>query len=213
MRQLRSGSVKFGVAQFYGRTVETLDFTLTYEGPLPSGQGDHRRQGKNMLRVVFHRQLEHLCETHWELGLATKGKLPVATLRGENLGVPGTMPDGLFIVQRGGYDFVPLFSQTRPFLIKVRIEIYRTQWRGRVFNPGGDLDNQAKVVLDGLRVPQDDIEARGLDLPTGARCYSLLENDALITAVTIESRQSLRTEAPDYANLMVHVEATLARFL
>jgi hypothetical protein len=195
-------------------TVQTLDFTLTYEGRLPSGQGDHQRQGKNVLRLAFHRQLEHLCDTHWEFKLATKGNLPVATLRGENLVVPGAMPEGLFIVQRGGYDFVPMFSQTRPSLLKVRIEIYRRQWLGRVFNPGGDLDNQAKVVLDGLRVPQDDNEAKGLDLPAGARCYCLLENDALITVATIESRQLLRTEAlEDHASLMVHVEATPTRFL
>ena len=167
-----------------------------------------------MLRVAFHRQLEHLCNTHWDLKLATKDKLPVATLRGKNLIVRKSMPDGLFIVQRGGYDFVPLFSQTRPSLIKVRVEIYRRQWLGHVFNPGGDLDNQAKVVLDGLRVPQDDVEVKGLDLPAGSRCYCLLENDALITVATIESRQSLRTEAPeDHASLMVHVEATPTRFL
>lgn len=195
-------------------TVETLDFTLRYEGRLASGQGDHQREGKNALRSAFHRQLENLCETHWELKFAVRQPLPLAVLKGENLTVPGSMPEGLFGVERGGYIFVPIFSQTRASLIKVRIEIYRRQWLGRVFTPGGDLDNQAKVVLDGLRVPQDDNEAEGLDLPAGSRCYCLLENDALITVATIESRQSLRTDtALDHASLMVHVEATPTRFL
>jgi len=140
-------------------------------------------------------------------------KLPRGELRSHDLKLRNASPDGFFVVRRGQHDFVPLVSQMRSGLVKVRIEIYRRQELGGIFDPGGDLDNQVATVLDGLRIPQDDNEAKSLGLPVNGRCFCFLEDDSLISVITIESRQLLGQLAkPEHARLQVHVEATPWRF-
>src|SRR5215470_17617931 len=107
--------------------IEDVECTLTYDGPLVGGQSSHKRSIKNTLRVAFHRQLDHLCATRWDLRVASLQKLPLATLKAERLVLPEGAPDGFFLVKRGGLEFLPIYTQMRAPLIKVRIEIYRRQ--------------------------------------------------------------------------------------
>ena len=190
-----------------------MEFALRYDGQLAGGQSSHQREIKNALRLTFHRQLEQLVSTRWDLRAAVSRELPVAILNGERLEVPGGMPDGFFIVERAGIQWVPMYSQIRADFIKVRIEIYRRQWLHGILYPGGDLDNQAKVILDGLRLPQDDNESKDFDMPAGSRCYCLLENDSLISEVSIASKQHLIDAQPGYASLMIYVDVTPARWV
>ncbi|HOA94424.1 MAG TPA: hypothetical protein PKJ79_11745, partial [Quisquiliibacterium sp.] len=78
---------------------------------------------------------------------------------------------------------------------------------------GGDIDNRLKTLLDGLRMPRGANEGRQtlLDTPDPVPFFCLLEDDSLVTKVTVESEQLLRPAPPDavIAVISVHVKKTV----
>jgi len=56
---------------------------------------------------------------------------------------------------------------------------------------GGDLDNRLKNLLDGLRMPEREDDLKGCEPGTGKPFYCLLEDDALITKLSVSTYQLL----------------------
>ena len=96
---------------------------------------------------------------------------------------------------------------------ELSVLLFRQQPRGTLITDGGDIDNRLKTLLDGLRVPHGSMEGR-TELPPQpdpTPFFCLLEDDSLVTKVSVESEQLLRPARPDevVAIISVHVKKTV----
>ncbi|GAA4420997.1 hypothetical protein [Acidovorax lacteus] len=176
-----------------------MEFRLIYEGPL-HGQGA-KSSHKWDIRRALHPQLERLWQTR-----------PLADLAASLLAPP--QPDSSSVlVEKGGLLFAPLVTQRLDLYAELSVLLFRQQPRGTLITDGGDLDNRLKTLLDGLRVPHGSLEGRR-ELPATPDprpLFCLLEDDALVTKVSVESEQLLRPARPDevVAIISVHVKKTV----
>ena len=79
---------------------------------------------------------------------------------------------------------------------------------GRAVTQAGDLDNRVKTLLDALRVPKSLTELPRGDRPADGETpfYCLLEDDALVSGLTVVSDRLLGRKADAAAVvLMIHV--------
>ncbi|MFN3375767.1 MAG: hypothetical protein ACK40S_04375 [Burkholderiaceae bacterium] len=134
------------------------------------------------IRRALHPQLERLWQAR-----------PLADLAASLLAPP--QPGGTSVlIEKGGL-------------------LFRQQPRGTLITDGGDLDNRLKTLLDGLRVPHGSLEGRKERpaTPDPSPLFCLLEDDALVTKVSVESEQLLRPARPDevVAIISVHVKKTV----
>ncbi|MCB2004223.1 MAG: hypothetical protein KDH93_04350 [Rhodoferax sp.] len=176
-----------------------MEFRLIYEGPL-RGQGA-KSPHKWEIRRALHPQLERLWREH-----------PLKEVAGPLLSHPPHPGELSVIVEKGGLLFAPLVTQRLNLYAELSVLLFRQQPRGMLITDGGDIDNRLKTLLDGLRVPHGSMEGR-TELPEHADpspMFCLLEDDSLVTKVSIESEQLLRPAQPDevVAIISVHVKKT-----
>ena len=159
-----------------------VEFRLTYEGDLWStSQGNPRAKHKHELRKAFHPQLKRLWQVH-----------PV--LHDKRMDGPGEEP-GLraeVMARRywiGPYNFVPLVTEDLHLHCGIDILLLRPSPPGKLLGTGGDLDNRLKTLFDALRRPTNTQEFGGYDEPEEDEkpFFCLLEDDALVTKVSVES--------------------------
>jgi hypothetical protein len=174
-----------------------MEFRLIYQGPLPSNGSPAE---KHELRRSFHPQLRTL----WD-------QLPLREIKdaGAPLGVT-TGPDvsqQTLIHPLGGFRFVPLVNRSLKLIAELNVMLLRPQEPGAILRHAGDIDNRIKTLLDALRMPREAGE-----LPTGAApqadedpFHCLLEDDALVTAISISTDRLLTARAPSDVSLVIHV--------
>ncbi len=176
-----------------------MEFRLIYEGPL-HGQGA-RSPHKWEIRRALHSQLQRLWREH-----------PLKEAAGHLLVHPAQDNRPSVIVEKGGLLFAPLVTQRLNLYAELSVLLFRQQPRGMLITDGGDIDNRLKTLLDGLRVPHGSMEGRTEmpGEPDPSPLYCLLEDDSLVTKVSIESEQLLRPALPDevVAIISVHVKKT-----
>ena len=177
-----------------------MEFRLIYEGPL-HGQGA-KSSHKWEIRRALHPQLQRL----WQ---ERPLKDPAARL----LAHPAAPGQVSVIVEKGGLLFAPLVTQRLDLYAELSVLLFRQQPRGTLITDGGDIDNRLKTLLDGLRVPRGAMEGRA-ELPhepDPLPFFCLLEDDSLVTKVSVESEQLLRPAKPDevVAIISVHVKKTV----
>ena len=180
-----------------------MEFRLVYEGPLLA-QGA-KAAHKWEIRRALHPQLERL----WK-----EKPLVAAAHRLLDTSVP--RPPESIVVEKDGLRFAPLVTQRLNLYAEVSVLLMRQQQQGALFSEGGDIDNRLKTLLDALRLPRGANEGRG----NGARdddpalFYCLMEDDALITKVSVETAQLLRPAPPDHvlAIIGVHVKKTMLTY-
>jgi hypothetical protein len=93
----------------------------------------------------------------------------------------------------GPFWCLPLVSRESQCTCEVSVVFLRRGYPGDVMMPtGGDLDNRLKTLFDGLRMPQNEPELAG-DTPRASDpfLYCLLEDDGLITKVSVEAKRLL----------------------
>jgi len=77
---------------------------------------------------------------------------------------------------------------------------------------GGDLDNRLKLLFDALRIPKDASELDNSQPEQGSDgiLYCLLEDDRLITRLTIGSKRMLAPDSAEvnYVDLDIDVSLT-----
>ena len=151
-------------------------------------------ENKHAIRTVFHRQLRRL----WDV---------VPALRGQS-------PGGSFLITSGdynpaftkeqladkhqlyGFSFVPLVTQELDLLCSLDILFLRPDRPGEVIW-AGDIDNRLKTLLDAMRIPEP---AEGyVSRRPGADedpFFCLLEDDKLITRVSVETDRLLEPTSP-----------------
>jgi hypothetical protein len=193
-----------------------MDFVLRYQGPLPTcGRNETRTKEKDRIRRQISPQLKDLWETHHHL----KQLLPEVPnkaylIRGSTLYDPNSSDDdppprrfGHVLLR--GWKFIPLVVRQRRWICELKITFLRRHDPGDLVQ-GGDLDNRLKTLFDGLRLPYQESE-----VPVGAqsgedeRCFCLLEDDALISDVSIETARlygPLAEKAQDAdVDILMHV--------
>jgi hypothetical protein len=163
-----------------------MNFTLTYEGKLKSN-GDSRH--KHEIRKAFHRQLAEL----WKASPFSQR---------------GGCYDGLTKIV-GDYTFLPLTSSAREEVAELRITMLRPQvGPGYIIGEGGDIDNRLKTLFDSMRMPDKPSEIPSRERPAEDEnpFFCLLENDILITGLSVRADRLLESGQPDsFVKLIIEV--------
>lgn len=174
-----------------------MEFRLVYKGPLPTnGSVDEKQK----LRRCFHPQLQTL----WD-------QLPLSEIR--NSGAPLGAPVHEEISQRtlsrplGGFRFLPLVNQRLKLIAELEIMFLRPQEPGAILRHAGDIDNRIKTLIDALRMPAAVSELPAGDVPQADEdpFHCLLEDDALVTRLSISTDRLLTPSTPSDVNLLIHV--------
>jgi hypothetical protein len=170
-----------------------MDFTLIYRGALPAATpGNPRAKEKQKIRRELNLQLAEL----WQQSPSLRAFRPGEEIRkGELVGgrLEATPRDSNHsYLELGGFRLVPLVQRKIRLACSVHITFLRRGMPGAVVH-GGDLDNRLKTLLDALRMPQSIAElARDQPEPgNDGWFYCLLEDDSLITALSVETHQLL----------------------
>lgn len=176
---------------------------LFYEGRLRSGNSADVAH-KMALRRAFHPQLKTLWEEEAFEHFRTKPD--VYTLD----------PDCPFasvtrLTKRvGDFTFLPIVSSTLKLTAALKLTLLRPSAPGGVLANSGDIDNQMKTLLDGLRVPSAPNEIPRNDSPQAdeSPIFCLFEDDRLVTDLSIETGRLL-TPSADRNDVVVLIEARL----
>ena len=155
-----------------------IEFTLFYSGPLRANSDPAHKQ---KIRRAFHPQLkklwnqEPLCHFKKELDI--------------NAPVSETI-----ICKRSGFKFAPLVNTDFHLVVELEITMLRPEMQGSIITQGGDIDNRLKTLFDSLQVPKEGAIPK-IDKPKNSEepFFCLLEDDHLITKVTVNTAQLLNT--------------------
>jgi hypothetical protein len=172
-----------------------LNFTLIYDGALPSSGGPNEKQ---MIRRAFHPQLK----VWWETGpLAATfqeiGKTIWQVYKFEPLSLDTR------------FAFLPLITSHLECVCELNILLLKPETPGYFIKNDGDIDNRLKILFDALRRPRDKNEIPAGDVPQSGEepyFYCLLDDDSLITKVTISAdRLLLPLASPHHIRLVIGV--------
>jgi len=178
---------------------ECVDFTLKYSGPLYSAQATAAKRAKSHLRIEFDRQLTVLWSVHPVLRKEDAGRFErrrVGEGKMADLTPPVLYESELWrrcLV--GGIDYVPLVTYGHRMHCHLAIRLHSRRAPGGIVHHGADLDNRLKALIDALRVPDP---GQNTTQPESAGTeplmYCLLEDDSLVTKLSIETFRLLKPE-------------------
>lgn len=178
-----------------------MEFTLRYRGVVPH----HSKIEAHKVRRVFEEQLAD----YWTRDLRLKDinptqmkkavssqRFPRFDVRQQEKGEKvGTKRVDLYRYHEvGGIWFVPLATRWRYLRCEVAMRLSRYEGdlhTGGLIDNQGDLDGKLKALIDALRMPYEPHE-----VPPGAThdkpvFFCVLEDDRLITKISIETRNIL----------------------
>ena len=207
-----------------------MEFRLIYEGSLPAEKCEKRpadepvgrATDKHRIRKHFQPQLRELCQQHPDLREQAKlrvirqpatGRIIVA--EGLQYGNPDAKPWLEVIasdhIACNGNRFVPLISLAGGFTCALNILFLRRDNPGGLIDNRGDIDNRIKVLFDGLKMPKQLAELGDyaqIDADEDP-FYCLLEEDSLVTSVTVTTDRLIVPLKPNqddsHVMLIVHV--------
>jgi hypothetical protein len=184
-----------------------MQFHLTYGGLLlGSGRDSTRPDHKHEIRRVFHRQLKKLWEQTW-LNEMRHGSYVSAPHIDPNL----PMREGLAQRYRvGNYRFVPLVREELGLLCSLDILFLRSDPHGLI--QSADIDSRVKTIFDALKTPQDTGQlGRNHQRPNADEdpFYCLLEDDKLITHMSVSTDMLLDPTRPDLTKNQTKNDARL----
>ncbi len=96
----------------------------------------------------------------------------------------------------GGVDFCPLITQDLDLLAELDIQIMHPEL---LETPRADIDNRMKTLLDALKRPQSSHEIAE-NMNRDEVCYTLLDDDHLVTKMTINTSHLLYKEEASNKN-------------
>jgi hypothetical protein len=95
-----------------------------------------------------------------------------------------------------GYNFVPLVTRDLCLICGIDVLFLRPDPPGAVLR-SGDIDNRIKTLLDSLRLPDANEDyINNTPLVGETSFYCLLEDDKLITSLSVETDQLLERTSP-----------------
>ena len=154
-----------------------MKFKLLYFGEILINP-KKRSQHISDIRMQFHPQLKKLLE-HQPWDNMTKYMMPGAT------------KSPITTRHVGGIDWNPIITPNLKLLAEIDIQMMHPEIVGL---PHSDIDNRVKTILDGLRCPQNEHEI-GENTPHDiGPIYTLLDDDHLITKLSVNTSHLLSTE-------------------
>ena len=179
-----------------------MEFRLTYQGPLyaeqterKQGQRDNRASHKHDIRKAFHHQLKRL----WDVTPFLEESGPRIRISPEKHAESHDINTLSNKHQLLGFQFVPLITRDIQLLCGLDVLFLRPDTPGKLW--AGDIDNRIKTLIDALRIPKlnelnsdpNNIISPGSDeMPF----FCLLEEDQLITKLSVETDQLLEFVTP-----------------
>ncbi|MBN2676406.1 MAG: hypothetical protein JXR30_04110 [Alphaproteobacteria bacterium] len=106
-----------------------------------------------------------------------------------------------------GIEFVPIISPELNLLAELEVQILHPELLG---TPRADIDNRMKTLLDALRRPQD-IHEVPEDAQRGQRIYTLLDDDHLVTKITVNTSHWLANRNPEDLLIIITVNIRASR--
>jgi hypothetical protein len=97
---------------------------------------------------------------------------------------------------------------------EIDVTLLRQQAPGQLLGDGGDLDNRMKTLFDALRKPstQEAQQAKIAALPDDEPIHCLLQDDALVLKVSVETDRLLRPASNPYDLVaIIQVRVVLSR--
>jgi len=174
-----------------------MEFTLFYQGKLKAKRDINNKQ---FIRREFHNQFLTL----WGYDEMRR------------------MKDGFIKYefkeqwQIKGFKFLPLVTNYNKNVVQLNIFILWPEPPGSIVINRGDIDNRLKTLLDALRIPHnaDEIPKRDFPGENETPFYCLLEDDKLISKVSITTAHLLYPLEPDEVKLFINikVKSTLMDF-
>jgi hypothetical protein len=174
-----------------------MRFRLVYRGPLASNGTAKQKQE---IRRVLHPQLAAL----WK-------QTPLSDYPEYLEAVPGTGTISL-LHQVANFSFIGLVSSRIHLLAELDVIFFRQQPPGELLRYGGDIDNRVKTLLDALRVPvAQEIPAGDSPRPGEAPFHCLLEDDALVAKLSVDTERWLEDVPENHVMLVIHVNTRPTR--
>lgn len=172
-----------------------MEFRLTYEGRLASGTSASARH-KQDIRRAFHPQLKRLWQSHpfiveaYNTHAWTPGKHDAPSEAGYK-----TRSEQLanYFRRNDGWQFVPLVVEELKVLCHLEVLFLRPGPPGQTLN-AGDIDNRMKTLFDALKVPDG---MNGVPADGESPMYVLLQDDRLVTRLSVETDTLLEPTGPD----------------
>lgn len=200
-----------------------MKFIITYDGKLPaSGNNSSRTKEKWQIRARLSPQLEQLWQVHPSLirGLRNRN-IPrnssyVDTER-HHLSPPADSnvfrfrhdQDTIDLCEpheTNGVKFIPLVRNTYATVCSLNILFMRQGSSGKVYQ-GGDLDNRIKTLLDALSIPTPgQVAACKRLFTTGETVYCLLEDDSLVTGLSVQTTRLLTAPSASESEVRLVIE-------
>jgi hypothetical protein len=182
-----------------------MQFRLTAEqqifasqpGQVAKRNGDKRADHKHELRQKFHFQLKRL----WEITpFLNTGKSSGPALEGyAATDLPSLVDRDRLAAMHShfGFRFVPLATKELCLLCGLDFLLLRPDPVGEVRS--GDIDNRVKTIIDALCIPDANqrYHQRVQDAEINPM-YCLLENDRLITKLSVETDHLLERISPQW---------------
>lgn len=178
-----------------------MEFTLFYDGKLTSNANASR---KHQIRKQFHEQMKVL----WD-------QEPLAHLKNGILQGSGPEDPPGVPTHRKKFEFVPLVHSYLQLVAELDITMLLPGPPGQIIRRGGDLDNRLKTLLDALTTPDQNQTPDGNPEPGEQPFFCLLEDDKLITGLSIKTDRLLVAGAgSDDVRLLIRVNprAVVATF-
>ncbi len=114
-------------------------------------------------------------------------------------------------IERFGYQFKPLVRKSFALVCGLKIIFLRREKVGHVYS-GGDLDNRIKTLLDSLSMPQYQEQVVKNDASISAPILCLLEDDSLISGLSVESQRLLMPQNTpgSFVKLIIEVDVRVS---
>jgi len=171
---------------------------LHYRGPLrANGTPAHKHE----LRSNFHSQLSTL----WF-------QRPLSEM--PYLLQPRTQSQPSLLRGLGTFTFVPLVAEELNTIAELSVTILRPEPPGGLLTQGGDIDNRLKTLFDALTMPrhQNALPPDATPSADQSRFFCLLEDDNLVTAVSVRTEQLLEPISDRLlVDVTVHVRTRVTR--
>ena len=181
-----------------------MEFRLTYAGPLYSTANDSetkavkRSDHKHDLRMAFQPQLKRL----WEVTPFLKRGHSAGPMDAEI----GEWVDGKVLhhtpqelakrFNMFTWNFVPLVTSGMDLMCAIDVLFLRPGVPGGVLHQG-DIDGRLKTLVDALSIPDANQGYQDRKWSSGSNpLYVLLEDDRLVTKVSVETDQMLEFVSP-----------------
>jgi len=158
-----------------------MKFRLIFEGAIPP-------RPRSSLAEIHHIRLKLApqLEALWNFD-------PLAGEAKEWIRHPLENPGEYAILeQRGSSVFAPLISKRNDLQCELDVTFLRQQASGQLIGDGGDIDNRVKTLLDALSVPPPAQADQFSDIGPSRLVYCLLQDDALVTKLAVETDRLLR---------------------